>query len=229
MTSLLSSAMPPERAPRAPVRWWLAAVLAVAIAGYALRYVIFGERAYVPELAPSFAARPWLIWAHALFGPIALVTGIVNLLPALRHPPRWILHRWTGRVYVTSALLTGFAGLGLSVFASGGTVARAGFALLALAVLGATTRGFVAIRSAVAIRTHREWMLRSYALIFAAVTLRIWLPLLIVAYGGQFVPAYRWVAWVSWVPNVIAVEWMIHRGWRPRFRLTRSVTAPMEV
>ena len=134
MTSPLSAAMPPERVQRAPVRWWLAAVLAVAIAGYAFRYVIFGERAYVPELAPSFAARPWLIWAHALFGPIALVTGIVNLLPALRHPPRWILHRWTGRVYVTSALLTGAAGLGLSVFASGGAVARAGFALLALAV-----------------------------------------------------------------------------------------------
>jgi len=60
-------------------------------------------------------------------------------------------------------------------------------------------------------------MLRSYALIFAAVTLRIWLPLLIIAYQGDFLPAYRWVAWVSWVPNALFVEWIIRRGWRPTF------------
>jgi hypothetical protein len=59
-------------------------------------------------------------------------------------------------------------------------------------------------------------MLRSYALIFAAVTLRIWLPLLIMAYGGQFLPAYRWVAWISWVPNALFAEWTIRRGWKPR-------------
>jgi hypothetical protein len=59
-------------------------------------------------------------------------------------------------------------------------------------------------------------MLRRYALIFGAVTLRIWLPLLIAAYGGQFIPAYRWVAWLSWVPNVLFVEWTTRRGWRPR-------------
>ena len=62
-------------------------------------------------------------------------------------------------------------------------------------------------------------MLRSYGLIFAAVTLRIWLPLLIIAHEGQFLPAYRWVAWVSWVPNLLFVEWVIRRGWRPRYVL----------
>jgi hypothetical protein len=43
------------------------------------------------------------------------------------------------------------------------------------------------------------------------VTLRLWLPILIVAYGGEFLPAYRWVAWLAWVPNLALAEWMIRR------------------
>ena len=54
-------------------------------------------------------------------------------------------------------------------------------------------------------------MMRSYACIFGAVTLRIWLPMLIVAHGGKFLPAYRWVAWLAWVPNLAFAEWMIRR------------------
>ena len=38
-----------------------------------------------------------------------------------------------------------------------------------------------------------------------------WLPILIVAYGGEFLPAYRWVAWLAWVPNLALAEWMIRR------------------
>ena len=56
-----------------------------------------------------------------------------------------------------------------------------------------------------------------HALIFAAVTLRVWMPIHATVYQGQFVPAYRWSAWLCWVPNVLVVEWMIRRGWRPRF------------
>ena len=56
------------------------------------------------------------------------------------------------------------------------------------------------------VKRHREWVLRNYALIFGAVTLRIWLPILIIAYQGEFLPAYRWVAWLAWVPNLLWVE-----------------------
>jgi hypothetical protein len=118
---------PPERTWRAPVAWWVASVLAAFVAAYSLRYPVLGERAYVPGLAASLRERPWLIWAHALFGPVALLSGLTNLLPALRHPPRWVAHRWVGRAYVASALLTGVAGVALSAFAAGGTVARSGF------------------------------------------------------------------------------------------------------
>src|SRR4051812_8265608 len=149
--------------------WWPAMVLAVGVAAYALRYVVMGSRAYVPELAASFSQRPVLIATHALFGPIALLLGLVNLTPVLRHR-RWFAHRLIGRVYVGSALMLAGAGLALAPHAAGGLVARIGFGILALATLGTTFTAYRHIRRG-DVRAHREWMLRSYACIFGAVTL----------------------------------------------------------
>ena len=197
--------------------WWPAAMLALGVAAYSLRYVVIGARAYVPELASSFSERPMLIATHTLFGPAALLLGLVNLTPALRNR-RWFAHRLFGRSYVISALMLAAAGLALSRHAGGGLVARVGFALLALTTFSTTLVAYRHIRHG-NIRAHREWMLRSYACIFGAVTLRIWLPLLMTMNGGEFIPAYRIVAWLSWVPNLMWAELVIRRGWRPSFTL----------
>jgi uncharacterized membrane protein YozB (DUF420 family) len=207
---------------RVPRWWWLAAALALFVAAYSLRYVVLGARAYVPELAESFGARSGVLFVHTLFGPLALVLGLVNLLPAMRRRPRWAAHRLAGRVYLSSALLLGGAGLVLAPHAAGGTIARAGFLALAVITVAAPVVGWSRIRRG-DVRAHREWMLRSYACIFGAVTLRIWLPILIIAHGGDFAPAYRWVAWLSWVPNLIWAEWIIRRGWRPAFTLPATL------
>ena len=187
------------------------AILVPLVAAYSLRYVLLGERAYIPELAASFSARPTLVLIHTLFGPIALVLGMVNLLPAHQPPSRPRSHRLVGRVYLTAAMFLGTAGLALSVHAAGGLAARLGFFVLALATLGSAGIGYWHIRHGDVVH-HREWMTRSYACIFAAVTLRLWLPILIVAHGGEFLPAYRWVAWLAWVPNLALAEWAIRRG-----------------
>lgn len=210
-----ASAPLPTVGRQVPIWWWLTALLALAIATYSLRYPILGELAFIPNLAESFRARPITVFAHTLFGPIALLLGVVNVLPAMRRR-RWALHRLVGRIYLISGLMLGFAGGYLALFAAGGPVARLGFFVLAVATLGTLAGGYVAIRRRHIVE-HREWMLRSYSLIFGAVTLRIWLPLLIIAYHGEFDPAYRWVAWVSWVPNIVWAEWLIRRGWRPAY------------
>ena len=45
---------------------------------------------------------------------------------------------------------------------------------------------------------HRRWMIRSYALTAAAITLRIYLPLIFV---------FHWsFAWLCWIPNALAIE-----------------------
>ena len=119
-----------------------------------------------------YAARPLTLTVHTLFGPIALVLGLVDLLPAMRQRRRCAVHRWLGRIYLVSALALGGAGLSLALNAAGGPVARFGFGLLAVATLATALQGYRHIRSR-NVRQHREWMLRSYGLIFGAVTLRI--------------------------------------------------------
>ena len=200
---------------RVPIWWWFAIVLATGIAGYSLRYAVLGEAAYTPELSESFRQRPLTVTIHTLFGPLALLGGLVNLLPAMRRRSTWRGHRWVGRIYVASCLLLGAAGFSLALHANGGVIARVGFMMLAAGTLVTSAQAYLAIRRR-AVRQHREWMLRSYALIFGAVTLRIWIPFLVILFQGQFLPAYRLVAWVSWVPNVLFVEWIIRRGWKPR-------------
>lgn len=98
----------------------------------------------------------------------------------------------------------------LAPFSYGGWVTHLGFGLLALALLVTTGIAFASIRRG-DVRNHRAWMLRSFALVFGAVTLRLELPLLIGAFQGDFTPAYRIVAWLAWVPNLVAAEWHIRR------------------
>jgi hypothetical protein len=55
-------------------------------------------------------------------------------------------------------------------------------------------------------------MVYSYAMCFAAVTLRIWLPLLLLIFG-DFETSYRIVAWLCWLPNLLfAYIWVKRRG-----------------
>jgi uncharacterized membrane protein len=177
--------------------------LAAAIALYAISYLILRERLFPPNLVASFRARPWGIYPHALFGGIALALGSVQFWRNLpfSHPS---LHRALGKVYVGAAILTGSAGLYMSFFAYGGAVTRLGFGFLALSVLTATSIAYQRIRIR-DIAAHRQWMLRSFALIFGAVTLRIELPILISVFHA-FDPAYAVVAWLSWVPNLAIAE-----------------------
>jgi uncharacterized membrane protein len=55
-------------------------------------------------------------------------------------------------------------------------------------------------------------MMRSYALTFAAVTLRIYLGLGVPIAGIPFEQVYTFSAWASWVVNLLVVEWLLVRG-----------------
>jgi hypothetical protein len=51
-------------------------------------------------------------------------------------------------------------------------------------------------------------MIRNFSLTFAAVTLRIYVPLSI-ALGIPFEQAYPAIAWLCWVPNLAVAEWAL--------------------
>ena len=60
------------------------------------------------------------------------------------------------------------------------------------------------------IKQHQKMMIYSYAACFAAVTIRIWLPLLIIIFGN-FLTAYTIVAWLCWIPNLIVANLIASR------------------
>ena len=207
----------------ARIAWWPMTVFAIAIAAYALSYLIRRDLAFPPDLRDSFLARPWGIYGHALFGATALAFGPFQFRRRLmlRHRK---LHRVMGRVYAIAAFATGVVGLYMAVHSFGGPTTHVGFGVLGVLTAFTTIKAYTSIRS-FAVSAHREWMIRSFALIFAAVTLRIELPLLI-AYYGDFAPAYRVVSWLSWVPNLLWAEWFVHRArhrWHAMPRHSRDV------
>lgn len=212
MTTTISPAAP--RAAASPARgrpgigWWLVVAGATLIFLYGLAYVVLGDRIYPPVLIDSFRARPWGIYPHAFFGAIALAVGPFQFRRDLLVRRR-ALHRLLGKTYVVSALLAGLAGLYMAFFSYGGLDTHLGFGGLALATLFTTSRAYVLVRARRFVE-HREWMIRSYALIFAAVMLRIQAPLVAMLIPG-FGAGYAILAWSSWVPNVVWAEWWVRR------------------
>ena len=120
------------------------------------------------------------------------------------------LHRWSGRLYLGfGVLLGGLTGLLVAFNAFGGPIARIGFGCLAAAWLFSGFKAYLAIRSRDVV-SHRRWMVRNFALTFAAVTLRLWLPGLVVS-GATMDVAYPLVAWLCWVPNIVIAELLFNR------------------
>jgi hypothetical protein len=71
-------------------------------------------------------------------------------------------------------------------------------------------------------------MIRSFALTFAAVTLRLYLPLIFLT-GFNFVDGYRAISFLCWVPNLVLAELYLRDGFDrlPR-RLLRLVGAQQQ-
>jgi hypothetical protein len=139
--------------------------------------------------------------------------GPFQFYPALRARfPR--AHRWSGRIYVVACLIAGTGALATAPFASGGPVAGIGFGILALSWMGATCVAWqAALRRDFA--SHRLWMRFSYAMTFAAVTLRLQIPIGFALGFRDYSAMSVWLAYTSWIPNVVAVALYSFAGpWR---------------
>ena len=138
---------------------------------------------------------------HMLGGGLALLVGGLQFSSRLR-AARPNLHRWLGRLYLLGILIGGVSAIAAAPGATGGVVAACGFGLLGILWLYSGAQAYRAIRAG-DIATHRAWMMRNFAMTFAAVTLRIYLGLMTGPMGLTFEEAYPAVAWISWVPNVL--------------------------
>ena len=167
-----------------------------------------------------YAAHLTMLMMHIIGAMLAILIGPFQFLRRLRTGRFLKIHRWLGRIYLISVLISGIGGLYMAQFAYGGIVSELGFTALAVLWLYSAYRAYRHIRNK-QIDQHREWMIRNYALTFAGVMLRLWVPTSL-ALGIDFLAAYRVIAWLCWVPNLFFAQWMINRIQRSLRRPTPS-------
>lgn len=183
--------------------FWAAVVTSILVAVVSFRFVPLGVDATMNFVAHNLSGNQIALFSHIGIAPIALLLMPFQFMSGLR-TRRPGLHRWMGRIYVASILISGLAGLQLAFHSTAGVFASVGFASLAVLWLWTTAAAFYfAYRRQIS--RHRNWMLRSAALTFAAVTLRVYLGTS-TALGAEFQIAYPIISWACWVPNALLVE-----------------------
>lgn len=191
--------------------WVLFGFFSITIGLYPLKYFLMNGKVGILNGKPEWLLTN-VVWhntfyIHIIFGGVALLLGWLQFSSKLRSRNVKI-HRHIGKIYVVSALFSSFSGFYIALFADGGFRASLGFSCLSVIWFCTTLMAYLAIRNQ-KILNHQVLMVYSYAACFAAVTLRIWLPILILIIG-QYSTAYIVVAWLSWIPNLL-VAYLITR------------------
>lgn len=192
------------------------AVLSLGVVGYALVvYGGFDPSTSVLELRDT-GWHHALLMAHILTGAVALGLGPVQFIgPLRRRYPK--VHRWVGRSYLFLGVFpSALVGVPVAMLSVEGAWASAGLLVGDIAWFVSAVIAYRAARQR-RYRDHAKWMTWNFALTFAAVTFRIWLPITIFAqvplldavYDGDFdslfTVAYSATTWLSFLPNVLAV------------------------
>jgi uncharacterized membrane protein len=210
--------------------WWiLLSALAIAVYAplpYALNSLADLSGSGEP-LAANYVERSELIrsafYLHIGFGGLALLLSPFQFATRLRTRAPHV-HRAIGRTILVSIAIAGAGGLILAPHSLAGPVGTVGFGLLAVLWVAFAATAFRAIRRR-DVETHRRWMIRTFALTYAAVTLRLWLFVLMVIQTDlagvdpqtAFERAYLIVPFLAWVPNLLVAE---------RYLSTRHSSSP---
>lgn len=222
---------------------WLAVLLtSLAVAVYAPGQYFTDTLSALADndtgLASTYADRPMAIqvafYIHIVFAGLALLIGGLQFSKRLRRrAPR--LHRWVGRTYVVAVMIGGVSAFVMSFFSSVALLGFFGFGTLAVLWIWTTYRGYRSARDG-DFAAHQAWMIRSYALSYAAPTLRMWLLILLVIQlpfgvdsATAAVNAYAPVPFLCWLPNIVIAEFIIHRRGLPGLDLgapARSAKTP---
>lgn len=187
----------------------------ILIGLYPLKYLLSDGKIGILKGKPDWLLQSaiWKIsfYTHIVLGGVALLIGWIQFNAKLRlnKPP---IHRFVGKIYVVSVLLSSSAGFYIALFTDQGLWASLGFSCLAVIWFYTTLMAYLTVRNRQFLR-HQTMMIYSYAACFAAVTLRIWLPVLIMI-NGNYGTSYIIVAWLSWVPNLFVAYLIVKKSER---------------
>jgi len=197
--------------------WGLMVFFAVVIAIVATApYLTFNRANFADIFDGRFPdmSVAWL-YIHVISGGIALLIGPFQFWKWLRNNHRNV-HRWIGRLYMFGGIFpASITGIVVAQSTTAGLQGAIGFSLLGIFwfITGAVSLYSILNKD---VQSHRRWMIRNFSLTMAAVTLRLWIPILMmilipsgVEPENAFEIAYQFVPWLSWVPNLIVGEFII--------------------
>lgn len=190
--------------------WGLMAVLSVGIAIiFAGPYFSFNPAVSRLGLNPAIPIHFVVLAIHAGASGIALLIGPFQFLTRLRtrNP---LVHRTIGRTYLICILIGSVFAFFSALFSVSGFTAQVGFAFLSVIWFYSAYKAYSAIRQG-HIQLHRVWMIRNYALTFAAVILRLWLIIGAAVLHLPFKDVYLVSSWVSWILPLVVAEWFINQ------------------
>lgn len=198
--------------------WWILFVLSIGIMiPFIYPYLSLDparSRVEITSISVQYSA----LVIHIILAFIALVTGFIQFIDYIRRiKPK--LHRYIGRIYVISILVSGLLAFVLFFYSENYTKAMA-FLVLAILWLFTTWKAY---RKAVKrnFREHRIWMIRSFGITLVAVSARLLVPFLLLSHavfngfslpGGRDQMIYEVVnmnIWIGLVLDIVVVEWMI--------------------
>lgn len=163
---------------------------------------------------------PWwrvAFYVHVFSSILALAAGFTQFSNYILKKYKKV-HRAVGKMYVINILLINFpSGMILAVYANGLLPTKIAFVILDCLWFYFTYRGYIAIRKRKVIE-HKEFMIRSFALTFSAITLRTWKIILSSMYNWDPLTLYMVDAWMGFVPNLLFAEWLIRRKRRLSFK-----------
>jgi uncharacterized membrane protein len=205
-SSYATGAVVPARSWVAVPLWWVMLLTCVAIGIYAAQYFV------LPVRDEHFERYIVPLRLHIAGGAGALLAGPWQFHEKLR--VRAIeVHRWLGRFYLLEVALGSSAGLVMAVLSKEGLATHIAFGMLAALWFFTGLQAYRKVRQG-KIPEHRQWMIRNFALTLAAVTLRVYIPLMLFVLHWSFRQTYITVSWLCWVPNLLIAEWMVQRSAR---------------
>jgi uncharacterized membrane protein len=158
--------------------------------------------------------RVWKIafYTHVFSAIIALMAGFTQFSNYVLKEHRK-LHSVVGKIYAYNILLINFpAGLIMGIYANGHLPSKIAFLILDFLWFTFTFKAVAAIRKK-DVKKHKQFMIRSYALTFSAITLRLWKIVFVILTPLDVTTIYMIDAWMGFVPNLLFAEWYIRSRW----------------
>jgi uncharacterized membrane protein YozB (DUF420 family) len=181
--------------------------VAILCLGTFLQYYDFKNQSAFLEIKQAAIATGWYLpffYCHIIGSSIILLAGFFQFSP-------WVynnrpLHKALGKLYVFGVLF--FAAPGayvMTLFINRGPWVFISFLLQNTLWVAFTLAAWIYIKNG-KVDDHVKMMRRSYALAFAAVTLRFYIwAFTVFGSGVDFEYNYIIIAFLSWVPNLLLV------------------------